>query len=182
MKNIPFIHSVLIILLAIAIATATTPFVRLEEKVIPENVYGEIFYHNDTATSLNFAVDGLFYYLYALNDTQLKGFTSKNIGWGLNSSMIAGYDGIYHIWYSASGDGQNNHVYHATVFIDEINIKSCETHKKMSAGGDVVTMNGHCIVQINENQEVSLRIADIGGTGTGNYYSSNLNLMRIDDV
>ena len=49
----------------------------------------------------------------------------------------------------------------------------------MTAGGDIVTMTGSCIISLESGDNVGLRTADIGGTGTGNYYSSNINLVRI---
>ena len=58
-------------------------------------------------------------------------------------------------------------------------LNKCESHKKMSAGGDVVTMNGCCNLDLNVDDKIRMVIADIGNTGTGNYYSSELNMYRI---
>ena len=49
----------------------------------------------------------------------------------------------------------------------------------MTAGGDIVTMTGNCLLSLSIDDKIRLATADIGGTGTGNYYSSNLNLIRI---
>jgi len=144
-------------------------------------IYGGIWYHNHTGTELNFAVDGQFYSLWFTNASHLNGFTTNNLGFGLNSSLQAEVSGLYQAIYMVSGDGQNNHQYYASVFINKINQDNCESHKKMSAGGDIVTMTGSCFVDLNTEDNVSVRIADIGGTGTGNYYSSNFNLVRIGD-
>ena len=51
----------------------------------------------------------------------------------------------------------------------------------MTAGGDIITMVGNCFVELDYNDKITLRVADIGGTGTGNYYSSRLGLVRIGD-
>jgi hypothetical protein len=49
----------------------------------------------------------------------------------------------------------------------------------MSAGGDIITQSGNCIINLLVGDVIDLRVADIGNTGTGNYYSANLNLVRI---
>ena len=79
------------------------------------------------------------------------------------------------------GDVQNNHIYYTSVYVDEVNQDRCEAHKNMSAGGDIVTMTGSCFVDLLVGSKINLRTADVGSTGTGNYYSSNLNLVRIGD-
>ena len=54
----------------------------------------------------------------------------------------------------ASGDGQNNHKYYTSVFINEENQDNCEHHHKMAAGGDVITQSGVCIITINTGQTI----------------------------
>ena len=142
-------------------------------------IYGEIYYHNHTATELNFATDGQYYHMFMLNATHLNGFSVNNIGWLLNSSLMAQVDGLYEVRYSSIGDGQNNHVYYSAIFVNEERKENCDAHKKMTAGGDVVTMNGDCFIELNVYDNVSVRVTDFGGTGTGNYYGANLNIVRI---
>ena len=142
-------------------------------------IYGSIFYHNHTATLLNFAIDGVYYYMGMKNATYLNGFKSNNLGASLNSSMTALVSGLYKADYMAVGSGQNNHKYATTIFINEVMQDNCESHHKMSAGGDEITQSGSCFIRLTLNNNVSLRTADDGGTGTGNYYGANLNLVRI---
>lgn len=138
--------------------------------------YGEMWYHNHTATLLNFAVDGTYYNLTFSNSTT-NGFTFSDA----DDSLTVGMGGTYQTCYMASGDGQNNHIYFTVITINGVEEEKCGSHKKMSAGGDIVTMNGCCIISLNVDDEIKLATADIGGTGTGNYYSSNVNLVRIGD-
>jgi hypothetical protein len=49
----------------------------------------------------------------------------------------------------------------------------------MASGGDIITQSGNCFIELDVGDKVSLRTADVGNTGTGNYYSSNINLVRI---
>jgi len=74
---------------------------------------------------------------------------------------------------------RNNEIYHTSVFINEVNQDNCENHHKMTAGGDILTQSGNCIIDLAVGENVSIRTANIGATGAGNYYSSNLNLLRI---
>jgi len=150
--------------------------VNVSGNIIGNQIYGEMWYHNHTATNLNFAVDGTYYLLFFRNST-LNGFTFD----GLNN-LTALIAGKYKSCFMASGDGQNNHEYYTSVFVNEINQYQCEAYKKMSAGGDIVTQNGCCFIDLTINDKISLRSADIGSTGTGNYYSSNINLVRIGDT
>jgi len=137
-------------------------------------IYGEMWYHNHTATPLNFAVDGTYYNL-TFSNSLVNGMTFNNTG----DYLKIDFKGVYQINYMASGDGQNNHVYYTDVTINGVVQDRCESHKKMTAGGDIVTMNGNCLLSLNIDDKVKLATADIGGTGTGNYYSANLNLVRI---
>ena len=115
-----------------------------------------------------------------VNATNLNGFNFTG-GFKTNSSLTAGVAGTYQATYMASGSGQNNHVYFTSVFINEVNQDQCENHKKMAAGGDVVTQSGNCIIKLNYNDKVSVRTADIGATGDGEYFSGNINLVRISN-
>jgi len=144
--------------------------------------YGGMFYHNHTGTELSFASDGVYYPLYFTNATHLNGFTANNITMMGNSNLTAQISGLYQVTYMASGDGQNNHEYYTSVYVNLENKDNCENHHKMAAGGDIITQSGTCFIQINKDDQISLRTADIGSTGTGNYYSSNLNLIRLGDI
>ena len=136
--------------------------------------YGEMWYHNHTATELNFAVDGVFYNL-TFSESSTNGFIFNDAGDYLESQIA----GKYLVNYMASGDGQNNHIYFTSVLVNGVTQDNLESHKKMTAGGDIVTMTGNGFIDLNVGDEVKLATADVGDIGTGNYYSANLNLVRI---
>jgi len=150
------------------------------DNITGNQIYGGMWYHNHTATSLNFAADGTFYTLFMTSATHLNGFTFQG-GFNQASNLTAQVAGLYQVTYMAAGDGQNNHKYYTSIFINGVNKDNCEYHHKMAAGGDIITQTGTCLVRVAINDVVDVRTADIGGTGTGNYYSSNLNLIRIGD-
>ena len=140
------------------------------------NINGEMWYHNHTATELNFAVDGLFYNL-TTDNSLVTGMTFNDTG----DYLEVDYAGRYKSCYMQSGDGQNNHNYFASLSVNGEVIEKCESHKKMSAGGDILTMNGCCNLDLIIDDKIRMVVADIGNTGIGNYYSSELNMHRISN-
>jgi len=148
--------------------------------ITTNQIYAGMWYHNHTSTSLNFAVDGTFYNMFMPNATHLNGFSYQG-GFNQLSNLTAQVGGVYKVDYMSSGDGQNNHAYYTSVFINGANQDNCESHHKMSAGGDIITQSGNCIITLDVDDVVDVRTADIGSTGTGNYYSANINLVRIGD-
>jgi len=151
----------------------------VDGNITGNQIYGGIHYHNHTGTLLTFGTANRYYYFFMDNADFLNGFTANNIGQGKNSSLTAQFAGVYQAVYSAVGDGENNDIYIVGVFVNETQIESCDSHKKLEAGGDILTMNGNCFIKLNVGDNVSLRIENDGGTGTGNYYGSNLNLVRV---
>lgn len=142
------------------------------------DIYGEMWYHNRTGTTIQFFIADTFYPLFFTNSSLNNGF-SFNGGFNTTSSLTANTKGIYHTVYSASGSGQNNHIYYSTILINDIEQNKCDSHKKMTAGGDIVTMNGNCLIYLNENDVVKVATSDFDDTGEGIYYSAYLSLIRI---
>lgn len=142
------------------------------------NIYGGMWYSNYTGTPQNFAVDGVYYQIFFTNSTHLNGFSFQG-GFGIPSNLTTQISGVYQVTYMAEGDGQNNHLYSTSVFVNEVNQKNCDSFHKMSAGGDIITQTGTCLINLNAGDKVSLRVADIGSTGTGNYYGGNIDLVKI---
>ena len=138
-------------------------------------IYGEIWFHNHTGLIVNFAVKDTYYNL-SFDKSLSNGFTNST--YNITANVI----GRYKVCYMASGDGQNNHEYYTAVTINGINQTKVTSHKKMSAGGDIVTMTGCGLIDLNTGDAVGLATANIGNIGTGKYYSSNLNLIRIGDI
>jgi len=143
-------------------------------------IYGEMWYQNNTGTTINFAIASTWYSLFYTSGDISNGFNYVG-GFSQSSNLTTQIAGRYRVNYIASGSGQNNHVYYTTVMINGLNQTKCTSYKKMSAGGDVMTMPGTCIISLNVGDNVSVATMDYGGTGNGIYYGSNLNLVRIGD-
>ena len=141
-------------------------------------IYGGMWYHNHTGTTLSFSVQDTWYPLYYTTATDLNGFSYVG-GFGLSSNLTAQVSGKYQASYMGIGSGQNNHVYLTTILVDGVEKPECGNHHKMAAGGDVITQSGVCIITINAGDTVQVATQDMGGTGDGVYYGGNLNLVRI---
>jgi len=136
--------------------------------------YGEAWYHNHTATELTFESAGVYYNL-SFDNSLVNGFIFNDA----DDNLEAEYPGTYKVCYHASGSGQNNHIYYTSVKIDGVVQEKCESHKKMAAGDDVTTMGGCCFITLLVGNVVNLATVDAEGTGVGNYYSSNINIIRV---
>lgn len=143
--------------------------------------YGGINYHNHAGYELTFGTENYNYTLFMTEGTYTNGMIPQDIGVGLNSSLQVLERGLYQVVYHATGDGENNDVYRTSVFIGDLSMESCDSHKKMTAGGDILTMPGNCFLRLEAGQNVSLKITNEDGTGIGNYYGANLNLVRVGD-
>ena len=147
-------------------------FVIVEKDYEP---YGEMWYHNNTGTELDFASSGVWYNLTMTNST-LNGFTFNDA----NDYLSPSYDGLYKAGYTATGDGINNHEYVTTILVNGEAKESCKSHKKMSASNDIITMTGECFIQLNAGDEIKIATMDKDGTGSGTYFGAEVNLVRID--
>jgi len=140
-------------------------------------IYGEMYEHNHTGTTLSFS-DGVWNKLYFTNSGLVNGFTYTG-GFMTVSNLTAQISGVYQANYRLSGSGQNNHIYHSTILINNVAQEKCGDHKKMAAGGDIVPMGHSCFIELNAGDDVQVAVMDYGASGDGDYYSGNLNLVRI---
>lgn len=137
-------------------------------------IYGEQYFDTHEGLPLNFAIANTYYNLTFNATGQMNGFTNNTI-----YNLIPLVDGIYKVTATATGSGQNNHIYIMTIGVNGIEKHNCHAQKQMSAGGDETELTIDCLLSLSTNDEVSLMIMDYGGTGAGVYYESNLNIFRI---
>lgn len=141
-------------------------------------IYGELWYHNDTGSSIPFSASGVYYNITAptINYT-LNGLYHVN-----GNFLKVALDGRYKVDYDMSGSGTANHNYHGVVLIDGSPQYNTESHFRVGTGTDVITISGSGFVDITTDNLVSLGIEDSTGTGTGTLYGFNLNLIRVGDI
>ena len=111
--------------------------------------------------------------------TDLNGFSAEGIAIGGASNLTAQVAGVYRVDYMGIGSGQNNHVYLSTIMVNGVEKPECGHHHKMAAGGDVITQSGNCIITLAVGDDVGVSTQDMGGTGDGEYYGGNLNIVRV---
>ncbi len=150
------------------------------QNITGNQIYGEMWYHNHTGTTLNFAVDSQFYPMFFTEADNLNGFSYVG-GFMGSSNLTSNSAGKYKASYRLSGSGQNNHIYMSTILINGVEQDRCGDHKKMAAGGDIVPIGNTCFIDLLEGDDVQVAVLDFGAIGTGDYYSGNLNLVRIGD-
>lgn len=140
-----------------------------------ENIaYAQVIYHNHAGVTLPFT-SNVYKNLYFNETYHLKGFEYDN--W---NNLTTLYDGHYKACFTLIGTGLNNHLYRVYYFVNDVEKENCESEKQLAVGGDVVTMNSCCILELKENDKIGLKIADIGGSGDGTYIAGNMNLDLID--
>jgi len=137
-------------------------------------IYGQAYFNAKHGIQLNFATQDTYYNMTFNVSDNLNGFYNNT-----NYNLIPAKRGDYKVSGNAVGDGQNNHVYIMSIGVNGEEQPECHAQKKMSAGGDELQLIVDCIISLESGDEVSLMVQDYGGTGTGNYYTSNLNLIRI---
>ncbi len=152
--------------------------VNITGNFLGNQYYGEMWYHNHTGTTLAFDTQNLFYPMYFTNSTELNGFSYVG-GFLSSSNLTTQVSGLYKATYRLSGSGQNNHIYFSTVLINGVEQHKCGDHKKMAAGGDIVPMGNSCFIRLSIGDTIAVAVADYTGIGNGDYYSGNLNLVRI---
>jgi len=152
--------------------------VAVAGNITGNQIYGGMYYHNHTGTTKTFTNANTWYPLYFTNADSLNGFSYVG-GFGLSSNLTALVSGKYQVTYTGIGSGQNNHVYLSTILIDGVAQEKCGNHHKMSSGGDVITQSGVCLIDLVAGQTISVATQDLGGTGDGEYYGGNLNLIRV---
>ena len=154
----------------------------VEGNIIGNQIYGGMFYHNHTGTTMSFASADTWYPLYFTDATDLNGFSSEGIAVSGVSNLTAQVAGVYRVDYMGIGSGQNNHIYLSTIMVNGIEKPECGHHHKMAAGGDVITQSGNCIITLAVGDDVGVSTQDMTGTGDGEYYGGNLNIVRIGNV
>ena len=135
-------------------------------------IYGGMYDNNDIGISISFGTQYVYYSFNGGTCGLLNGFDCNG------DVLTALYDGVYMVNHKATGMGQNNHVYHTMVFVNDVNQPNTIDHATHDAGNDT-KMDGFGHIRVNAGDEVSLRIQDYSGISTGTVYNWNMVLKRI---
>ena len=143
-----------------------------------DQFYAQVTYHNHTPTEINFGTQGVFYNMTftTKEGAEMNGFITDG-----THSITVKKAGLYLTNYYTIGSGQNNHEYVSTIRVNGVTQNFTSSHKKLGAGGDILTMGAGGLVHLSVNDVVTLGVTDIDGTGTGNYYGMSMSLVRVGD-
>ena len=137
--------------------------------------YAETSYYNHSGFVMTFGTQSV-YYNASFSDSILNGFELND-----NYKLTTKIAGLYKFGYSASGEGQNNHIYELKLYINGIEQNKTSSYVTMEGATARANMNGQGFLQLNINDNVTLRMADESGNGDGKIYSLNIEGVRIGD-
>jgi len=146
----------------------------LDGNIFGNTIYGGMYDHNADGVSIPFGVQYTYYFFTGGTCGMLNGFDCNTI----SGELTANYGGVYEVHYEAIGVGQNNHIYHTMIFINDVNNVNTLSHTLHDAG-TVSTLVGMGHIKLVVGDKVSLRIQDYSGTSSGTVYNWNMILKRI---
>jgi len=136
----------------------------------------EAYWKHTEGLTLSYDVQNYYYTLMYNTSTQNNGFVFESD----NENITVNNTGVYQILFSAVGSGQNNHEYVLSVAINGICKEQASVKQKLSAGRDETTMNGQVILSLTAGDKITIKTKDASGTGDGEYYHANINIVWID--
>jgi len=141
-----------------------------------DTYYAEVYYYNfsvGTEIPINqtFQVMG---FENATNGTHLNGF--KYWFNGQLQEIVGG--GTYYVSYEMRGEGSQNHKYEGAIFVNEVEQQTAKS-ETVGDANDRVDMTGYGIINLNKYDNVTLRLRDLSGSGTGTYSEGKIILMRV---
>lgn len=75
------------------------------------------------------------------------------------------YDGVYKAVASVgAGNGGSNHEYHIAIHIDDVHQDNCHMPRKIGAAGDVGALTVSCLLDLNDGEEVTVKVENITGS------------------
>jgi len=133
--------------------------------------YGGMYMHNDAGLASTF--NETYQKLYFNESDYLNGFTFAD-----STLTLKDDGGLYQARWNAVGTGTNNHEYHGYVFVNEQLIDSTIGHG-LGTGNNEISVKGLGFVRINNQDNITVRLADLTAESVGTQIHANINLVRI---
>ncbi len=140
--------------------------------------YGSVWYYN-FSTGLTIPINESYQtmtFSNSSNGTQLHGFDFHS---NTSLQLIGDGSGEYMVTYTMSGIGTQNHDYVGAIFIDGIEQQGTQTWTR---GTSQNVVNMHSIpsyINLDKGSNVTLRLKDLDGSGTGTYHEGRITLLRV---
>jgi len=147
-------------------------------------IYGEMWIHNDSSYKLLVIGSQNVWYNISMNSThadsgqKLNGFTFDEA----SNALQADVAGLYRVDYSLStGNAGTNQEYEFTITLNDVLQNNTDTHRKISAAGDVGNVGGTGFLIIDVGDNVNLQTVNRDGTSDLQLHAVNINLIRMGD-
>ncbi len=137
------------------------------------NIYGGMWFYDETG------------YAMTLNDTyqtitgfdmanHLNGFTNLTGG----KLQLTEASGIYEVHWEIDFSGTNLHTYRGKIFVNNIEQNNTADITIGEATGDI-NLDGFGFIDLNRNDNVTIRIRDVGDTTSATIYNGNIIIKRV---
>jgi len=140
------------------------------------SLYGNVWFHNDAGVSAGTLNDT--YQIMEVFSLGESGFFANGFTNSSKGLMLSIDGGIYRAKWEATGSGINNHKYSGAIYINEIMQNNTKTHMYADAN-DEVRMAKSGIIEVSQYDNITIRVADIGGTSAGTIYDASIDLSRV---
>jgi len=134
--------------------------------------YGGMWFHNDDGIAVSW--NDTYQVVYFTNATNLNGFSFEDTSKLMNTNG----NGMYQVIWRVVGTGTNNHIYHGSIFVNEVEQINTLGHSIGQASNEI-QFGSHGFIYLNANDNVTLRGKDVGDTTNAEAIFANVNLVRI---
>jgi len=146
---------------------------QVKGNITGSRYYGEV-YSADNAVATSISIAGNWY-----NVTELECGLQNGINCG-GSNLTIQHDGIYEVKYNVGFEDGNLNTYKFSIGINGINQTKCQMVRKLGAN-DQGSAGSTCILDLSENDVLTLLVQNEGGTSDPTIVDSNLNIINIGD-
>ena len=137
--------------------------------------YGETSIHPDGNITVVINTQNVHENITGFNETKLNGFTLSG-----NNSLITDVAGRYEATYWVSLSGGVNILYSTCLAVNNEHVTP-HAHRKQGASGDVGSMSGGGILDLNVGDIINLQIRNEDGNQNVDIFFAGMRLVRIGD-
>ena len=139
-------------------------------------IYGETNIHPDGNITVTINTQNVHENITGFNETMLNGFTLSG-----NDSLVANVAGRYEADYWVSMSGGANRLYSTCLAVNGEHVTP-HAHRKQGTPGDVGSMSGGGIIDLNVGDYINLQIRNEDGTQNADIFFAGMRLVRIGDI
>ncbi len=138
-----------------------------------DQFYGETNIHPDGNITVIINTQGVHENITGFNETHLNGFTLSG-----NHSLVANVAGRYSADFWISMAGGTKKIYSACLAVNNEHATP-HAHRKQGSAGDIGSMSGGGIIELNEGDIINLQIRNEDGTQNADIFFAGMRFVRI---